>query len=183
MRRSARHTLTVIPAILIAALLIAPANAGSKGAEVDLAIKGGAKSNYVGVGIINNTGDGQVKSRIAKRGETDRFRVRYTNTGGNNDVYGFEGEGSKNGFVVRYEVGGLDITNDVTNGGYFPQDDLNPGESDTFRVFITTPNNAKDGAALVIPIRGFSKGGGEDTVKAKVTVKVGAGDKDSQVPA
>lgn len=184
MRRSARLTLALVLTALAAATAVVPAQAGDpKGFEVDLAIRGGVKSNYVGVGIINDTGNDQVKSRIAQRAEIDRFRVRFTNTGGSSDIYGFTGAGNDKGFVVRYEADGQDITNEMTINGYYPPDVLDPGDSATFRVFITAPKNAKEGSSIVVPITGFSKGGGLDVVKAKVTVKVGAGDQNSQAPA
>ena len=130
-----------------------------------------------GDGVYNENGIGQTMSAKVKprRKATFEVLVRNDATFGESSMV-FEGPGSTNRFKVTYkDSGGDNITEDVTAGGGngFVTQALTPGQDTFITVIVKAKKNAKKNNKMNVPVHVFPDGvfTHGDTVLAKVTVK------------
>ena len=118
-RAAHRHTLlagAIAAAALLLALTAVPSRAGAPGSRADGEVrkKGG---QFVGMGVVNNTGQDQTPRVEARQGEKAVFAFRFKNVGGLGGSITVEGcvfGGDE--LRVRYFSGGEDVTEEVEAG-------------------------------------------------------------------
>ena len=149
MDRARQRSWVLAGAIGAAALLLAltavPSQAGSPGSRADGEVKkkGG---EFIGMGVVNNTGVDQTPRVKAKQGEKAVFAFRFRNHesfGGSITVEGCVFEGDE--LRVRYFSGGEEVTEEVETGTLvFPAVSPN-AYTPQVRTEVKVRNGAPDG--------------------------------------
>jgi hypothetical protein len=141
--------------------------------QPDGSISRAARSGYVGDGVYNRTGAGQLRGVSAPRGGSRTLFIRVQNDGDAVDRLTVEGCRRTKGARVRYLAGiegAKDVTDAVVAGTYSPGA-IDPSANKVLRVVLTVRKDAAVGSVgRCKVVLGSTESVRQDAVVAQVTV-------------
>lgn len=159
-------------------VLISPCTTGSQAWSattdapgVDSLIARSTDPAAIGNDVFNTTAEQQTRAWSAERGQRRVFRMEFQNDGNDTGQIGVDGCRSSKGFAVKYFLGAVSVTDQVSNGTFVSGDLAPSGGSFEMLMKIKVSRKAKVGKTKECKVLGSSSN--EDAVKAKLKVRRG----------
>ena len=129
--------------------------------------------DFIGLGVLNTSGDGQTAKAKVERGKRTSFTFRFVNNGGAVSDLNVGGCTPPDEFEVTYKSEGADITDDV-NGGLFTYPDAGSLEPlPVLKAKVKVPNATPRGFAdsTCVPVVAQEPPNNRDEPEWRVRVK------------